>query len=230
VVIDSWQDGFFSKMNNAILNHTKIKIWVAVTFLTVSSFIGFQVLAIDFTAEEKRDLSLGETIVRLSPDCGKNGVYGGSGWAVINAPPAQVWAAIQDWDSYPEMFINTLETTELSRKNGNSLIRMRLGHPLIKITYHVQMNPNREKWTIAFSLVRSHKRDIDEINGSWRLFPMKGGKTLLLYVLKVSVPMGIVNVLPEAFKKMAVRGVLGVPGGIKEWMEEKAGARYRNKK
>lgn len=177
--------------------------------------------AVEFTPEELATLGRGDVVRRELPNNGKDGRFGGSGWAVIDASPDAVWTTIQTWKDYPAIFPNTVETTELSRKNGHSLIRMRLGHPLISVTYHVEMTPDRTTWTMRFTLVENLPSDLDDIDGYWRLFPMPDGRTLVLYVLNVHVPAGIANILPDSFKRMAVNGLLGVPGMVKEWMDRR---------
>ncbi|MDD5305742.1 MAG: SRPBCC family protein [Deltaproteobacteria bacterium] len=175
----------------------------------------------EFTPEELAKLGKGDVVRRISPDNGKDGRFGGSGWALIDAAPDKVWTAIQDWKNYPEIFPNTVETSVISRREGRSLIRMKLGHPIISITYHVEMAPEAATWTMRFKLVRNFPSDLDAIDGYWRLYPIEGGRTLCSYILNVHVPSGIVNILPDSFKRMAVRGVLGVPGSVKQWVERR---------
>ncbi len=185
--------------------------------------------AVRFSADELKTLNEGGTIRRLLSNSGQGGFFGGSGWAVINAPTDEIWSALQDWGSYTAIFPHTVEAKEVSRKQGLSLLRMKLGHPVIQVLYHVEMRPDKKKNTINFRLVKNHPTDLDNIDGYWQLFPLDPKRTLVAYVLSVHVPMGIVNLLSASFKKMALRGILGVPGHLKEWMEIEAPGKYRKK-
>jgi ribosome-associated toxin RatA of RatAB toxin-antitoxin module len=176
---------------------------------------------VDFSTDELAILGKGDVVRRVNPDNGKDGRFGGSGWALIAATPDKVFAALQDWKSYPEIFPNTVETTVLSRREGRSLIRMKLGHPIISVTYHVEMSPDAATWTMRFRQVQNFPNDLDVIDGYWRLYPIEGGRTLCSYILNVRVPSGIINILPDSFKRMAIRGVLGVPSSVKKWVERR---------
>ena len=178
------------------------------------------VAAFQFTKQELVRLDEGETVLRKRKNQGKGGVFGGSGWAVVDAPVDAIWRTILNWSSYTKIFPNTVECTELSRKNGRSLLRMKLGHPVISVTYHVEMQPNKKERTIKFTLVESFPHDLDAVNGYWKLVDMGGGRTLIGYIIGVTVPMGIVNIVPDTFKRYALEGILGVPGILKRWMEK----------
>ncbi len=217
------------KMQRSLQHTNGIKtigmLAVAVAVFSLSS----EAASSRFSDNELKILNAGGTVRRIFPESGNKGFYGGSGWTVVNASQEEVWAAIQDWGSYTNAFPNTIEAKEISRKPGRSLLRMRLGHPVIQVIYHVEMRPDLEKKTIAFSMVKNHQQDLDEIDGYWQLFPLAEKRTLVAYVVRVQVPMGIVNILSESFKKMALHGILGAPGHLKKWIEEKAPGRYRKK-
>ncbi len=201
-----------------------------ITALLAVFLFGTSADAVRFNADELKTLNGGGTVRRMLSMSGQGGFFGGSGWAVINAPADEIWSALQDWKSYTSIFPHTVEATAVSRKPGLTLVRMKLGHPVIQVLYHVEMRPEKEKNTIKFRLVKNHPTDLDDIDGYWKLFPLDSKRTLVAYVLSVHVPMGIVNLLTASFKKMAIRGILGVPGHLKEWIEEKAPGKYRKKK
>ena len=108
------------------------------------------VAAIEFSDAELAELKSGNTIHRELPTSGTKGFYGGSGWAVVDAPADVVWKVLTDWDAYTKIFPNTTEATELSRKGTKSLVRFKLGHPLVSLTYHVEMESNTEKKILSF--------------------------------------------------------------------------------
>lgn len=186
-------------------------------FFTVTSSVG----ALELTAPEKATLAEGKVVRRIIADNGKDRYYGGTGMAVIPEAPEVVWAAIQDFGSYPRIFSNTYEAKELSRLGGKSLIRMKLGHPIVSIKYHIEMAPDPKAWTLSFRLVTTYPNDVEDLHGYWRIVPMGKDSCMLMYVFGVKVPDGIVRILPESFKVWALEGVLSAPGAIKTWLEEK---------
>ena len=101
-----------------------------------------------------------------------------------------------------------------------------MGHPILKVMYHLEMTRDKKKKILSFNLVKSHPHDLDGIRGYWRLFPQKGDRTLVAYVIGLQAPMGIVNLVSDAFEDEAMEGILGAPKFVKKWVEEKAKDRY----
>jgi len=183
--------------------------------------------AVEFTAAEKAKLSAGKTVKKRLPTSGESGFYGGSGYALINASPEVVWAAIEDWGSYHKVFPKTVAVTEVSRKGDQSLIHMEMGHALIRAEYYMTVERDRAKQMISFRLVKNRPHDIDDTRGYWRLFPQADGKTLVAYVVATQIPMGIINLIsPDLIAKIE-RNLLGVPNNLKAWVEGPHGNRYR---
>ena len=181
---------------------------------------------VDFTAEEKRTLAAGKPVPHELSESRKGGFYGGTTWVLVDAPVEQVWAAINDWDRYTRIFPNTYETTEVSRKGDRSLVRMKLGHPVISVTYHLEMTRDAAARQLSFKQVSTHASDLDDIRGYWRLFPQKNGKTLVAYVVAFQVPMGIVNLVGPRLENEFMNGILGVPKYVKRWTEKRGAALY----
>jgi carbon monoxide dehydrogenase subunit G len=185
------------------------------------------VAAIEFSDVELAELKSGNTIHRELPTSGTKGFYGGSGWAVVDAPADVIWKLLVDWDAYTRVFPNTTEATELSRKGEKSLVRFRLGHPLVSLTYHVEMERKTEKKILSFRLVENMPNDVNSIRGYWRLFPQKNGRTLIAYVVAVKVPMGLVNLAGPDLERKSILALLRIPGDIKLWVEGPNGKKYR---
>lgn len=180
----------------------------------------------EFSAAERKKLAAGEVVRQELATSRRNGFYGGSGWVIVDAPAEMVMAALVDWNSYVRAFPNTVEVRELSRKGDRSLVRMRLGHPVISVTYHLEMQRDEQKLTLSFKQVSTHPSDLDDIRGYWRLFPQKDGRTLAVYVVAINVPMGIVNMVGPKFENDTVHGILGVPRYLKRWVEGKGRKLY----
>lgn len=185
------------------------------------------VAAIEFSDAELAELKAGNTIHRELPTSGTKGFYGGSGWAVVDAPADVIWKVLVDWDAYTKVFPNTTEATELSRKGEKSLVRFKLGHPLVSLTYHVELERKTEKKILSFRLVKDMPNDVNSIRGYWRLFPQKSGRTLIAYVVAVKVPMGLVNLAGPDLERKSVTALLRIPGDIKIWVEGPNGKKYR---
>lgn len=174
---------------------------------------------VSFTEAELALLKTGETVRQELPSSRKGGFYGGTGWAVINAPADKIWAVLTDWSQYPDAFPHTEEMFEVSRKGNRSLVRMRMGHPIISVMNHLEMKRDSKRKTLSFKMVDSHPHDLDMIKGYWRLFPQAGNRTLVAYVVAFKVPMGIVNLVGSAFEDEAMEGILGAPDFLKKWVE-----------
>jgi hypothetical protein len=183
------------------------------------------VAAQELTAEEKTTLASGKEVKKTIADNGKDRYFGGTGMVVVPEPVEAVWAVIQDYAFYPKMFSNTYESKEMARLGGKSLIRMKLGHPIVSVRYHLEMSPNAKTWTLEFKQVSTHPSDLEDIRGYWKLVPMGEKATLLMYVIGVKVPDGIVRILPEPFKVWVLDGVLGAPSAVRKWMEGKTTAK-----
>jgi hypothetical protein len=182
--------------------------------------------AVDFSSAELVQLKAGKTVRQELPSSRKGGFYGGSGYAVVNAPVDAVWKALVDWDIYTRMFPNTGETTELSRKGDRSLLRMKLGNRVASVLYHVEMIRNEEKKILSFEMVPELPHDLDGVRGYWRLFPQGNDRTLVAYVVAIRAPMGLVNLVGPELGARAVHILLGVPGYVKMWVEGKGRERY----
>ena len=200
-----------------------IAIIVAFAFLFQSSHS----YAVTFTEKELENLQAGKTVKKPLSTSRQKGFYGGTGFAIIDAPPEVIWAAIQDWNSYPEIFPRTVSTKKVAHKGDKSLIHMELGYKILKIQYSINVVPNPNKHTVSFNLVRNRPHDIENTHGYWRLFPQKDGRTLVAYAIAVQVPAGIVNFLGERMEAKLERYLLGLPKYLKKWVESPSGNRYR---
>jgi len=192
----------------------------AAAALAIAALISADAFAERFSSGETEMLVRGEVVRRERPQNGKDGLFGGTGYAMINASPAEIFATIQDWPVYPKVFSNVVESKLLAKRNGRCLVRMKIGHPVLSVTYHVEMTPDESSWTMKFHQVSGMANDLDDIYGYWRLFPVAENRTIVAYALNVQVPMGLVNLLPAPFKRMAITSLLGVPGYLREWMDK----------
>ncbi|MBN2525766.1 MAG: SRPBCC family protein [Deltaproteobacteria bacterium] len=198
--------------------------WFAVIFtLLLSGYAS----AIDFTAAEKIKLKQGRTVVKMLPTSGQKGFYGGSGYALINATVDEVWKVLTDWPAYTEILPNTEVCAPVSKKGNKTLIKMKIGHPVANVRYHVEATENELEKSLHFQLISKYPHDIDSLTGYWRLFPQSGGRTLAAYVVSVKAPPGIITIAGDDLANRAVGNMLKFPGYIKRWIEGPNGKKYR---
>jgi ribosome-associated toxin RatA of RatAB toxin-antitoxin module len=183
--------------------------------------------SITFTPSEIESLQAGKTVRKPLSTSRQNGFYGGTGFVIVDASPGVIWAALQDWDSYPRIFPRTVSTKKVAYDGKQSLINMELGYKILTVKYSISVLPDPEKQTVTFSLARNRPHDIESTHGYWRLFPQKDGRTLVAYAIAVKVPAGIVNFLGDELENKLERYLLGLPKYLKEWVESPSGSRYR---
>ena len=183
--------------------------------------------ALDFTEQEIGRLAKGELIRKPLPQSRKNGFYGGAGFAIMDAPPEAVWKALADYDAYPQMFPRTVEAKEMSRKDGDSLIRMLIGYKILSIEYHITISRDWDKRTLTFKLAENKPHDIEATRGYWKLFPQADGRTLVAYAVAVQVPIGVVAFLGDSVERSLEKSLIGLPRYLKQWVEGPSGERYK---
>jgi ribosome-associated toxin RatA of RatAB toxin-antitoxin module len=200
---------------------TATAISTAIAAALAVLLVAGQSQAIEFTDRELDRLKAGKAVKKPLAKAGQNGFYGGSGFALVDAPPEVVWKAILDWSSYRKVYPKTVEVREVSRKSNRSLVKMELGHELISVSYFVDVRVNRSKWQLDYRLVTNKPHDIDAAHGYWRLFPQKDGRTLVAYVVAVRVPMGLVNLIPSDLERKINRNLLASPRYLREWLDRR---------
>ncbi len=183
--------------------------------------------AVEFSRHELGRLAAGKSVYKPLQLTNRDGLYGGTSWALIDAKSDVVWEAILDWEAYPQIFPKTIEARELARRGRSSLIRMEMGHKLLRLLCHVNVTQRIQNRAIEFQLVKNRPHDIVDTRGYWRLFPQADGRTLVAYAVVVEVPMGIVNLLGETTEAKLQWGLLHSPQNLKKWIERQPSTRYQ---
>ncbi len=201
-------------MNKLKLNKTVLLIMLSATLFSTQAF------AVSFSSSEKAKLKAGETVVQFLPTSGKKGFFGGAGYAIVNAPIEKVWNTIRSWNKYPDIFPRTKYCKVVSKKGDKTLLKMKIGHPVVSIHYHAQIIEDAKKKSLQFELVKNYPHDLDMLKGYWRLFPQKGGRTLVAYVVSVKAPMGIVSLAGKQLTHDAIWALLQIPGDVRTWLKK----------
>ena len=205
---------------------TSIKTITATIFIAAFALCSTQAMAVSFTEEEKGRLQAGKTIKKPLANSGKKGFYGGSSYSLIDAPVDVVWNAIHDFGAYKKMFAATSSVKEVEKRGDKSLIHYKMGYKLINLEYYVELKKDYAKRTMSFSLVENRPHDISMAKGYWRLFPQKGGRTLVAYVISARVPMGVVNLMKSSWHPIIERNLVGAPASLKKWIASPSGKKY----
>ena len=204
-------------MNNSMnIKKSGFRVW---TIVFLSMLFALPAVAVDFSTAEKVKLKQGKTVIKMLPTSGQKGFYGGSGYALIDAPVDEVWKVLLDFQLYTKMFPNTEVCTPVSRKGNKTLVKMKIGHPVVNVRYHVETTADESEKSLHFQLLSDYPHDIDSLTGYWRLFPQAGGRTLAAYVVSVKAPPGIVAIAGDDLATRAVTALLKIPGDIKRWVE-----------
>lgn len=201
-------------------------IKIILCFLVSTILISALAEAIELTPKEVESLTTGDVVRRPLPSSRKNGFYGGTGIAIIDAPVDVVWKALEDWEAYPKIFPRTVEAKELSRKGDRSLVRILLGYKVLSVKYHITISRDWANKTISFELAKNQSHDINATRGYWKLLPQPDGRTLVAYAVVVQVPPGIVAFLGESTEKSMERCVIGLPKYLKKFIEKDESRRY----
>lgn len=204
----------------------KTKLISVVFILTTFLLFSVTASAVTFSPSEKAKLKAGQTVKKPLASSGSKGFYGGAGYTLIDAPVDVVWAAIQDYDAYDNMFAATASVRQLEKKGNTSLIHYQMGYKLISLDYFLEVKLDPSKHTLSFNLVENKPHDIEMARGYWKLFPQPGNRTLVAYVVSAKVPMGVVNVFNNNMHKMIERNLIGAPNDVKKWLATAAGKKY----
>jgi ribosome-associated toxin RatA of RatAB toxin-antitoxin module len=203
-------------------NYLKTILPILLSFLVFSP----KANAVNFTSQEKERLQSGKAVIKLMSSSGQKGFYGGTGYALIDAPVDEVWKVLKDWPAYTKMFPNTEQCIPVSKKGNRTLLKMRIGHPVVNIKYHVQVTENEKRRTLNFDLVKQYPHDIEALKGYWRLFPQGKNRTLAVYVVSLQAPPGLMAIAGEKLANSAIRTLLRIPHDVRKWM---SGPNYKKR-
>ncbi|MEZ4459946.1 MAG: SRPBCC family protein [bacterium] len=127
--------------------------------------------------------------------------------AVIDAPPANVWAIISDCNHYEKNMIRVAEAKELSRKGDEVVCEVTtdMPFPLSNLTAQTRAKHTvgPPVWSREWKLI---KGDYKSNEGGWRIqsFDLEGTKSLVVYTVHAVPDM----MVPDSLIKKAQRDTL----------------------
>jgi len=98
---------------------------------------------------------------------------GGRGISImdVHGTPAQVWAVIDDFGSYPK-WIDMLQECEVYGRSGHQLlVRFKLKVMGKDVEYFIDHDHEPEKGFMTWQLDYSRESDIDDSTGYWLVYP-----------------------------------------------------------
>jgi hypothetical protein len=177
-----------------------------------------------FADDEKAALDRGEVVRHpLDADSNSEGYLGGTSYVVVNAVPEVVWRAMQDIDSFPNIFPRTLDTEVISDRGSRKVVKMTQGTSLIAISFYVLYRFDEEARKISWEMIQDQPHDLDDTRGYWQVEAYGEGKSLVTYVNVINIGQGAVLAL---FSGAIQNGLLGVPANLRTWVEGPNGSRY----
>lgn len=181
--------------------------------------------ALELTQDEIKRLVAGQQIVKPIPGACENGLYGGTALIMIDANPEAIQAAIEDLDSYPQMFPYFVSAGLAGKLDGKRVVRMRQGTPVFNLIYHLLISYDPARRLTRFRMVKTLPHDIDNVVGFWRLFPQPDGRTIVAYGVTARVNLGALGLIDRVGYEIQKR-LVGMPAYLKRWLAGPGKNRY----
>jgi hypothetical protein len=174
------------------------------------------------TDDELARLHAGEVVTRhVDADLGGSHYIGGLAYALVDAPPEAVMAALLDPASYVSILPLTLEAREVARADGDRFVFFRHGTSVVSGAYTCRIRAESQA-LVRFWMDPSAPHDFEDMWGYFRVEPAGAGKTLLTYAAVMDLGFGFLSL----FFEEKVRGyALRAPALIRRFVESRSGAR-----
>ncbi|MCB9776936.1 MAG: SRPBCC family protein [Alphaproteobacteria bacterium] len=145
---------------------------------------------------------------------------GGRGISImdVKGTPAQVWAVIDDFGSYPS-WIDMLQETEVYGKNGNEvLVRFKLKVMGKDVEYFIDHERRVDQGYVTWQLDYSRESDIDDSTGYWLVYetPGRPGYTRVEYTVDLRLKGWIPGFVEDM---LANKGLDKATGWVKKQVE-----------
>jgi ribosome-associated toxin RatA of RatAB toxin-antitoxin module len=160
--------------------------------------------------KEMESLNKGEVVVQTEVYTNAEGKRAAKGkaFAVVNAPPEQLWATITDYPKFSEFMPRLKRITVLQKGEGTLKVRQEVSVPLNTVSYTLDLkfiaDARRMEWTID----KAAKNDIQDTFGSWEFVAYGEGKSLIRYTIAVDTGLFVPKFLEDYLVKKDLPEVL----------------------
>ncbi|MFO0741348.1 MAG: hypothetical protein U0270_35965 [Labilithrix sp.] len=172
------------------------------------------------TVTEQARLANHETVARSQTLEREDRRYiGGVTYTVLDAPPSDVAAVIDDADALQKVLPRTKTAHFTGRLGGDRLLEVTQGNALMEATYTVRIK--RDPSEARFWLEPSLPHGIEDAWGFFRWQPWGDNQTLLTYAILVDVGPGIVR---DFFEDRFRAALLSVPQHVRRELADRTEA------
>jgi hypothetical protein len=181
-----------------------------------------------FSSEERAALDRGEIVRRPSEET-RDGHHfvGGSSYAVINRPLAEVWRALRDVPRFSSMLPSTRSSRVVSETASETIARIEHAYGPVSASYHLRMVWDDVSHHLQFDLDPSRPHDIDAAHGFCDLtrWPGDASRTVITWAGRADPGSSI---LFEPFRGQIQDVILDVPRAMRDYLAGSGRDRYRD--
>jgi uncharacterized membrane protein len=167
-----------------------------------------------FTDEESAALRKGKSVRRPLEDHAR--LVGGNSWLVIEAPPAEVWRALQDLQTYKRMFRFVDRIDVLHADGRRRTVQIEEADTLYTLSYILNLQFDEENQDIEFHLDPSTREHLRDGWGFVHLDATPSGTTLVTFGAAVNPGNDMIRSL---FQEGLEDQLLGAPERLKRYIE-----------
>jgi len=174
----------------------------------------------ELSPAESERLARGETVVREQTwQIGDRRYVGGFTYTVLDAPPAEVLALLDDVEAYRRVLPKTKQAKLVGTDGGDRLVELVQGNALVEAAYTIRLRKDESE--VRFWLEPSRPHEIDDAWGFFRVAPFVTSsgepRVLFTYAVLVDVGPGIVR---ELFEEKVRAAMLSVPQLVRRYVAE----------
>jgi ribosome-associated toxin RatA of RatAB toxin-antitoxin module len=147
-----------------------------------------------FSAEERARLSRGELVVRReAQQRGELRMIGGTSWQVVDAPPAEVWAAVLAVDDWTEFLPQAVESRLLRNQPGRRDVFIRHQKGPISASYTIRLEFMEGRQMARFRVDTSRPSAIRDGWGFFIVQPFGEDRTMVTFGVLADVGSGMIT-------------------------------------
>lgn len=170
------------------------------------------------STNERTRLDNHETVARAQTlERGERRYIGGVTYTVLDAPPSEVAALLDDADALQKVLPRTKDAHYTGSIGGDRLLELTQGNALVQATYTIRIK--RDPSEASFWLEPSRPHGIEDTWGFFRWQSWGENQTLLTYGILVDVGPGIVR---DFFEDRFRAALLSVPQFVRRQLAERA--------